>query len=1160
MKKNLLLLLFLLVGVGMVKAADAVELKTYTVPGDRIPWYELKAGDAIVLQNATGTWVTDAKGTFKYANCKYRVLEEVFLTGSVGKMKAGWLDVTNDTLSEDNVYVLVEAQPMRDEHDAFYLKHRASGQYITCTTSGTSLTADVNSATAFELSGTDGLPGHAQWTATGCVDEFTLVLTHYEGETEYRFGPFWNYGWSYYGTAKDIVVWNVFGEPRQDASAYINLKKLMNQITQAAQQFPAGSEPGYYPVDLVDAYEIALMNARSALDMEEGEDAYLKAFQALKPAYEAIVKGMTPLADGFYYIQSTYSMFPTERNVTPYMLGKKDGFAYWDDPKTTDPNYVFKITRLESGNYSIMNYGLGTYLDKTYDSKQYVEFKEVPTVEQIIASRGDGSWRLGNTAMNARPYYPDANGYGKGVNGHIGQNSTSETWCGWKFIPVPQHIVDSLGEVVKQLALTQQLDNLIDPAVTTYNACFAYDKDLDHPLLSKYSDDPAESQVTVNHKTPMETLDNSIAYLNDNDYSTILDTYGYTDDVYSIDGAYAIYADLEDRPVQKFVFKMSKSTLDNNGQNRRPVGLTVYARDNAEEPWIKIESVNLTGESAIIDAYSNGIDMGKPYRYVRFDIDHTYGDSPNYGKIYYAISEFQMYPAVLNEEYSQYSYSPGLKEACDALLAQMNHAREAVANNNATQEDYENLAAAIAAVKPLIADTATLYAAITNANTYANTYGVGEDYGQVSAEQFEQYSNTIADINNFDHFKPVKSDLNERVEKVAEALALFQSRQITIQDGAWYYISNMDTTRTGDTASIYATKVYGNVIYAPTANTVDKKMETDVDELWHGLYDRDNDALVNPFLANSMWRAVAMGDTAFAFQNRATGTYMGKLCVNAGNGLSAEPVPYYVRFAGVGQYTITCADTLNVESRPLHASGEGRLKTWAGGRNSASAWTFLPTEDVDEVVEFAMTNNTANILTFPFEPKSMVLLNPDFQFYTLKNMPDANTVELTLIDEDATIEAGQPVVMIVGNVEDFDSTNVETISLVTEIPTEYVTEGKTVNGLVGVLNGDSITRAGYGYFNASVLDATLPGTFINGQSGYINPTLVQDAGTAVDLTLKSDNPITGVKGITVVPSKAQTNVYTIDGKLVKKNVSGINATKNLNKGIYLVGKKKVAIP
>ena len=93
-----------------------------------------------------------------------------------------------------------------------------------------------------------------------------------------------------------------------------------------------------------------------------------------------------------------------------------------------------------------------------------------------------------------------------------------------------------------------------------------------------------------------------------------------------------------------------------------------------------------------------------------------------------------------------------------------------------------------------------------------------------------------------------------------------------------------------------------------------------------------------------------------------------------------------------------------------------------------------------------------------------------------------------------------------------------------------------------------------------MLDATLPGTFINGQSGYINPTLVQDAGTAVDLTLKSDNPITGVKGITVVPSKAQTNVYTIDGKLVKKNVSVINSTKNLNKGIYLVGKKKVAIP
>jgi hypothetical protein len=36
-------------------------------------------------------------------------------------------------------------------------------------------------------------------------------------------------------------------------------------------------------------------------------------------------------------------------------------------------------------------------------------------------------------------------------------------------------------------------------------------------------------------------------------------------------------------------------------------------------------------------------------------------------------------------------------------------------------------------------------------------------------------------------------------------------------------------------------------------------------------------------------------------------------------------------------------------------------------------------------------------------------------------------------------------------------------------------------------------------------------------------------------------------------------VYTIDGKLLKKNVKATDAEKNLGKGIYIIGKKKVAI-
>lgn len=45
----------------------------------------------------------------------------------------------------------------------------------------------------------------------------------------------------------------------------------------------------------------------------------------------------------------------------------------------------------------------------------------------------------------------------------------------------------------------------------------------------------------------------------------------------------------------------------------------------------------------------------------------------------------------------------------------------------------------------------------------------------------------------------------------------------------------------------------------------------------------------------------------------------------------------------------------------------------------------------------------------------------------------------------------------------------------------------------------------------------------------------------------------------VVTSSGLVNVYSIDGKLLKRNVKVADAGKDLKKGIYIIGKKKVAI-
>ena len=54
--------------------------------------------------------------------------------------------------------------------------------------------------------------------------------------------------------------------------------------------------------------------------------------------------------------------------------------------------------------------------------------------------------------------------------------------------------------------------------------------------------------------------------------------------------------------------------------------------------------------------------------------------------------------------------------------------------------------------------------------------------------------------------------------------------------------------------------------------------------------------------------------------------------------------------------------------------------------------------------------------------------------------------------------------------------------------------------------------------------------------------------------------INNIKNVEIVDNENEiVDVYTIDGVLIKRNVKAAEATKNLAKGIYIVGKKKVLV-
>ena len=99
------------------------------------------------------------------------------------------------------------------------------------------------------------------------------------------------------------------------------------------------------------------------------------------------------------------------------------------------------------------------------------------------------------------------------------------------------------------------------------------------------------------------------------------------------------------------------------------------------------------------------------------------------------------------------------------------------------------------------------------------------------------------------------------------------------------------------------------------------------------------------------------------------------------------------------------------------------------------------------------------------------------------------------------------------------------------------------------------------YFENSILNvATDAGYTIPGRSGYIDVTKVKDLGGSIDKTITINGVINNIKNVEIVDNENEiVDVYTIDGVLIKRNVKAAEATKNLAKGIYIVGKKKVLV-
>lgn len=986
-------------------------------------------------------------------------------------------------------------------------------------------------------------------------------------------------------------VWLVEKVADADIPLFSKLNEAITDAAGAVKDSKVGPNPGDH---IGDATEInaVIAEARTMYDeasASDGEvDGMIAKLAEAAQKFNEQDHSMRGVEDGYYYIVSNQDGFQEQGKIAMHVT--QDTYVKWRVLNNKDPRYLFKIKNNGDDTYSIQSELYGTYVDK--NGAGGIGTSPTPATPQKITYKENSMWWISND-VDGKPYALQT--HKTELTGILTPNADNGAINLWRLVKITDtKLLDSLINVSKAIRLAEEMDVAVKKAEPAYKAVFRYDTDYSNKLITETNEEnPLEGQVWG---TEVGDAYSTYEHLIDGDLNTCFqsswDQGKWGSKVEEGKGQQWLQVDLRDNPVNDFEFYFG---LRNNdwGWKECWSNIDVYATNDASvankesvDPaeWTNLGNyTDLTSyirpENASINSHGRYINYrvsgnGQEYRYLRFMVRSTIDPQ---SCMMYTIGEFQVYKVEYSEANSPYEYIEGLKPLADELKQLIDAAKTKIAEKTATREDIDKIIEITAKVDALTPKTEPLDNKIAEVRDYIAKFTDGEDWGDVTTEQYEAILGAIDDADAYDHEQPQQADIESRLAALNTALALYKSQQKLPAAGTWYYISNTDNTRPGyapdgdggTSSSIYERFSFGNVIMAPRTNATRDRSWTEADYVKWGGYDHLGQTICDsiPTDPYSMWRLVKIegnnSEGVYALQNRATGTYLGVTSNhNGAAGMSVAQVPYKLSLLKSGQFNITCADASNTDNIPLHADGRRQILSWGGSADSPSSWTFEAVDETEiESGEITIRNNSATILTLPYayDSERVSDLNTEngVSTYAIKGVSEDGSK--LLLYSKLTFEAGEPMIVIAGDIAKYEESN-EGTRMFLPLANEFTTEVKAANGIIGTLDYTKLPANTGIIKGASVVSTEDGGASLIGQRGYIDAAkIVNDNEQPTDVELSISGIINNINAAATTAKATRVNVYTIDGVLVKKNVKPANAKDGLKKGVYIIGKNKVLV-
>lgn len=939
----------------------------------------------------------------------------------------------------------------------------------------------------------------------------------------------------------DTRDWLIYEATEHQMTAYERLgyyyeMYCQNEVNE--ENYPIGTNPGYldsqeYYNKLKAAYDAAVA-AYSNTGLSD--DEYNQVTDALVEAFEGLNEHLVQVGAGYY-------MFIAQRSQDALRDSGSVTYAReWTAPESwtlANANVIWQvIPSAEEGKFYVKNFVTGKYLGAgpgtsaqfplAADTVAKYTFEQVQGKLFVINQNGklmhcDGGYKA--VTWNDRA----ASG-----NQHI-INKVDQS-----ILDSLQTKVDSLQNAAKWAALVKEGQNIL--AASEFQTDCSFDGDF-----------AAEGLVSEAFDNHGETSEGPLTNLFDKNLNTFYHTSWSAD----FEDGLNDWIDLDlGKEVQHFFIKIARRP--NTSFNCAPLdfklsapepGLQEFTEHNIAWDKVLIDSgtlswdysYTLSGAEKAAHVAIYKVDLEEPVQYIRFEVLNTVASKDTTiqrrasGTPWWNASEFRVYENLGPDQFATFIPEKVKNDLVNAIAA----AEAELAAGQFNEATYTALEEAIEAYNEAYPNPDALAWALEQAHAYAGTAVEGDDLGYFEAGAAADLESALAAVEaevlapesteeNIKVNPMSAADLKKYEEQVRDAVNAFFDKLHKPEAGKYYQITSGSDNE----------NINGAYVYAANA---------DVEETAYWGYVGDGDV---DYRANTMWEVVDAGEGKFALKNVATGRYIYNPYLHAEEddvpeatqiNFSTTPEALTFSYAKVeGMFNLEFADGHYFNTDPA-----GNIATWYDVDDINARFQFTEVEAPGQYT-FDVQPNMLQVVSLPVSVSGVMV--GDNGAMKVLGQKDG-MLQLQPYADGEVIPAGTPFIVETGAEEASAAAFPEWANDFATI--EYSYESKSQNGLWAAVLGKTLP-ANIGIFSEHKIVLSDEEEYVAPGTGYVVAEVPTTEETGTHAVALPEGLANGIHNAVIVRNNQA--VYTINGVKVANTVSDL---KNLPKGVYIIGGKKV---